>query len=83
MYADDTKIFARVDHDEDRRSLQKDLDQLVEWAEKWQLPFNLDKCKRMHMGGVKNIKQQYYMVRADTSNKIGLVETTVGKDLGV
>src|SRR5208282_235088 len=83
MYADDTKIFTRADCEEDRKSLQKDLDQLVEWAEKWKLPFYFDKCKKMHMGGAKNVRQHYYMVRADNSEMTTLVETAVEKDLGV
>ena len=37
MYADDTKVFRRVDVDGATTELQKDLDSLVEWSEKWQL----------------------------------------------
>ena len=49
-FADDTKIFRRVDFDEDREALQRDLDKLVHWSEVWQMKFNVDKCKVMHMG---------------------------------
>ena len=44
------KIFRRVDSDEDREALQRDLDRLVRWSEVWQMKFNVDKCKVMHMG---------------------------------
>ena len=50
QFADDTKIFRRVDSDEDREALQRDLDKLVQWSEVWQMKFNVDKCKVMHMG---------------------------------
>jgi len=30
--------------------LQADLDKLVLWAQKWQMEFNADKCKVMHVG---------------------------------
>ena len=30
--------------------LQRDLDRLVSWSEVWQMRFNVDKCKVMHLG---------------------------------
>ena len=54
MYADDTKIFRDVNNDIDSsNALQRDLCQLVKWEQKWQLRFNADKCKVMHLGGDK------------------------------
>ena len=50
MYADDTKVHGPVNNSEDRDQLQKDLDALVDWADTWQLCFNADKCKVLHMG---------------------------------
>ena len=57
MYADDTKVFAEVEK-ESVAKLQQDLDMLVEWADCWQLRFNADKCKVLHLGQ-KNPKQTY------------------------
>jgi len=34
----------------DRELLQKYLDTLIMWAEKWQMKFNVDKCRVMHVG---------------------------------
>ena len=45
MFADDTKIWARIQKLEDKYSLQYDLDRLVEWSKQWLLPFNPKKCK--------------------------------------
>ena len=42
-FADDTKIFRRVDSEEDRNVLQRDLDRLVQWSEMWQMKFNIAK----------------------------------------
>ncbi len=42
-FADDTK-GRKVD------CLQRALDCLCEWAEKWGMSFNTDKCKIMHVG---------------------------------
>ena len=49
-FADDTKIFETVNDWEDRKRLQRDLDRLVEWSERWQMKFNVSKCKVMHLG---------------------------------
>ena len=49
-FADDTKIFGPAQCHRDREYLQKDLEKLVSWAEQWQMVFNVDKCKVMHMG---------------------------------
>jgi len=44
-FADDTKIFSAVNKDSDRRLLEKDLDNLLMWAEEWQMMFSMSKCK--------------------------------------
>ena len=59
-FADDTKIFRRVDSEEDREVLQRDLDRLVQWSEVWQMRFNVDKCKVMHLGR-GNLRGEYAM----------------------
>jgi len=52
-FADDTKIFTRTEDDNDRKALQNDLSKLIRgptWSEKWQMLFNISKCKVMHIG---------------------------------
>jgi hypothetical protein len=39
-----------VTNDDDRAKLQRALDCLCEWEEKWSMSFNLAKCKIMHVG---------------------------------
>jgi len=45
--ADDTKLFRQVSDTVDAVGMQEDLDRLVEWADKWQMQFNVSrpKCK--------------------------------------
>jgi len=59
-FADDTKLFGKVDNDIDRRSIQNDLYRLIDWSEKWQMPFNTTKCKVMYLGR-SNSQFQYHM----------------------
>ena len=49
-FADDTKVFRKVNTDGDKQHLQNDLDRLVKWSEKWQMLFNFGKCKCLHTG---------------------------------
>ena len=58
-FADDTKIFRKIVSDEDSRQLQNDLDLLLQWAEDWQMTFNIEKCKVMHIGN-RNLSSACY-----------------------
>ena len=35
---------------EDVEVLRKDLERLDEWAERWQMKFNIEKCSVLHIG---------------------------------
>ena len=75
-FADDTKLFRKVNTDGDKQHLQNDLDRLMKWSEKWQMLFNFGKCKCLHTGH-GNLNVNYKM--GDT-----VLGTTVKeKDLGV
>ena len=60
MFADDTKIFTKVDKPEDTTKLQHNIDELQKWSRKWFLRFNATKCKTMHIGS-KNPEVKYTM----------------------
>ena len=65
IFADDTKVYNTI---ENTTLLQDDLDKLVEWSNRWLLPFNVDKCTVLHYGK-KNINVDYSMnSNAITSN---------------
>ena len=53
-------IFRRVESQENRHKLQVDLNNLVKWAKKWQMLFNNDKCKYLHIGQA-NVEMNYLM----------------------
>ena len=76
LFADDAKIFRSVCSSEDNWKLQCDLDKLSDWAEKWQLYFNTDKCKSLHIG--RTNKRQVYQM-----NGISLDQVMEEKDLEV
>ena len=44
LFADDCILYSKVAGPEDASSLQKDLDTLTSWQNKWQMAFNAQKC---------------------------------------
>ena len=75
-FADDLKVFRAIKDKNDHIMLQKDLDELVKWSEKWQMRFNFGKCKIMHIGRQSN--SDSYLMGGQM-----LTETQQEKDLGV
>ena len=51
VFADDTKIY---DDTNNHHEIQSDLFKMQEWTEKWNLYFNISKCKVMHIGKKKS-----------------------------
>ena len=75
-FADDTKMYMDVSTKEGNRVLQRDIDKVVEWADKWQMEFNSEKCAVMHIGS--NNRQEMYAMK-----EVTLKSTNSEKDLGV
>jgi len=81
IFADDTKAYAIVDENTESRDLiQRCIDRLVEWTNKWLLEFNSQKCKVVHLG--KNNPQHQYEMR-DRDGVRGLEASQAERDLGV
>ena len=89
LFADDSKIFSRIISEKNSAKakeegnyfmgnevLQNDLNNIREWARRWKMEFNVDKCKIMHIGR-SNPQHTYYMDEAE------LEKTVKEKDLGV
>jgi hypothetical protein len=82
MYADDTKIYNTVENTSQKVQLQGDLDRLVDCADKWQMRFNADKCKIIHIGK-NNEQQDYNMRRHGCNDRVMMSKSRMEKDLGV
>jgi len=83
-FADDTKLYCTVSNQMDSIRLQKDLDTVIEWANRWQMQFNVKKCKVVHFGK-GNLGFTYSMAgqcleEVDYEKDLGVV---VSKDLKV
>ena len=58
-FADDTKLCHIARNPDDITELQDDINKLVEWANKWQMNFNVDKCSVMHIGHNNKFKFKF------------------------
>ena len=58
LFADDCILYNVVKTTADCEKLQKDIDLLAEWGNKWQMQFNAKKCYVMNMGN-KRKKMKY------------------------
>ena len=83
-FADVTKLFRNTKEIGHKKKLQDDIDELVRWSEKWQMLFNLVKCKCLRtgpgntgmnyeMGGTilsKTMKEKYLGVSMNANMKV-------------
>ena len=52
MYADDTKILARIRKnfiDDENQKMKKGIDKIINWPNSWLMRLNLRKCIVMHI----------------------------------
>ena len=75
-FADDTKLFGGAGTREEIEQLRMDLLELYVWSEKWQMKFNIEKCKVMHIG--VNNREAGYEIAGRKLEKV-----SEEKDLGV
>ena len=79
LFADDTKIFKRVEYEDDSIILQKDIDAMEKWSHDWLLKFHPGKCHVLTLGKFCNIKHAHRYVL----DSVELDHVFLEKDLGV
>ena len=75
-FADDTKAGHIINNNDDIEKLQACIDRMADWANKWAMKFNVEKCKVLHFGH-NNLRHIYSM------NNAPLSEFDNEKDIGV
>ena len=82
-FADDTKIARVVGSEEEANKLRDDLKHLCDWANDWQMLFNVDKCVVMHLGyGNKNYRYEmagHKLKQTDDERDLGVLISSNGK----
>ena len=59
LFADDCTIYRKISSQVDIDCLQKDLDAVYYWTQKWQLHLNISKCKAIT---IRNKRQKIFYV---------------------
>ena len=76
IFTDDTKVYCNILTEYGSGQLQADLTRLVQWSETWQMPFNIEKCKVIHL--CHNNRQTTYNI-----GQTELQTSSVEKDLRI
>ena len=80
IFADDVKMYVRIESLLDELSLQNALNKLKAWAEIWQLQISISKCNTLHISSIRSNQStnpQYFL----GVNPLKSLEAI--KDLGV
>jgi ribonuclease P/MRP protein subunit RPP40 len=77
---DDTKLISDGEH---ASELQKDLENIMHWTQRWLMKLNIGKCKVMHLGK-NNSKRTYTLSIYDNQFSEQTLEVTESeRDLGI
>jgi hypothetical protein len=82
LFADDTKVYRKIDTIDDCTILQNDLNTLYDWSTTWLLKFHPEKCKVIKLG---TTKQEYIYslggINLQSVDQEKDIQVTVDKDL--
>jgi len=82
LYADDMKLYRIINDAENAVSLQKNLERVVDWTEKWLLKLNIAKCKVLRVND-KNISSDKMYTISEKGTDTSLEKVGSERDLGV
>ncbi len=85
LFADDTKLLAKINSESDFKLTQLDIDKLVNWAKDWRMRFNEDKCKALRICKLSSPTDLYLpFTMTDSFDTIRYIDNTSSeRDLGV
>ena len=62
LFADDCLVYIHIHNATDSSELQNDLDHMCDWAHKWQISFNQDKCSVLTITQRRTPLKSFYTV---------------------
>jgi len=63
-FADNTKLFGKVQSELDSTCLQQDLQRLLDWSREWQIKFNVKQELSYRKQIARQLRTQYLSLRA-------------------
>jgi hypothetical protein len=62
LFADDSLLYRKIMSPDDCLQLQKDLEEVADWCNKWLMTLNLDKCEFMKVTSKRNALESHYRI---------------------
>ena len=84
LFCDDTLLAKEILTEKDTEELQNDLNNVLEWTEKWGMKFNTVKCNQMTISNKRKlIYNQYYLgnEKLTPKNFVKYLGVTIDKKL--
>ena len=78
LFADDAKLLRIIKSHEDCKELQRDIDKIHEWSQRWKLEFNAKKCRVLEIGKSRRRPSWDYRMGGEQ-----IIKSKEEKDLGV
>ena len=70
LFADDCVLYRQISTPADAITLQRDLDMLGQWEQKWQMDFNPSKCHVLHVTRSHSPSNDTYILRGHTLDAV-------------
>ena len=70
LYADDVILYRTIHSEEDCHHLQQDLHTLEEWATKWEILFNIQKCEFLRITNETNFVHFQYTLHNEAIREV-------------
>ncbi len=78
LFADDAKLYHKIENITDSLTLQRDLNNLINWSKIWKLKFNASKCKILAINNTNPLLMFNYSM-----NSVALSHVDSFNDLGL
>ena len=74
LFADDCVVYRTISNEDDVVLLQKDIDEISRWAQRWQMKFNINKCvllrfTRRHLPLINNYTLNNQTIKSSNTYK--------------
>ena len=70
LFADDALLYESIKSEADNASLQRDLNQLHAWSQKWKMAFNTTKCHFLHATRNRKVKAHTYTLGGSSLTRV-------------
>jgi len=70
LFANDCLLYPPIYETSDQQVLQKDLESLAVWRDRWGMSFNAEKCEVMQISRKKAVLQKIYTIKGQALQEV-------------